>query len=105
MSILYKIFGWCPKKLPENVSLAWDKRLNELLDTNPEVTDYSGMTVKLGGIRIWVSNYPYAYGNPWVDHTDIDILPLHKTRLRLREYLAENAWKTGCDRATVGELE
>lgn len=43
-------------------SAAWDAELRQLLSTTV-FTDVTEYTAKLGGIRIWVANYPFACMN------------------------------------------
>jgi hypothetical protein len=38
---------------------SWDKKLNELLDKG-KFSKIDRYTAELGGIEIWVANYPYA---------------------------------------------
>lgn len=43
----------------------FNKELDELLISkinNYEITDLNGYTCKIGGIEVWIKNYPYAYG-------------------------------------------
>lgn len=45
----------------ESYSSAWDKKLNELLDTEKfELTSRSVFSMKLGSYHIWTANHPYA---------------------------------------------
>lgn len=64
----------------------WDAELIRILDEGPEVKVVSSAVVKLAGREIWVSNYPYAYGNE--DRVNY-LLPSPLTRRRLRGYLAK----------------
>jgi hypothetical protein len=45
------------------VSREWDAQLNALLDRHEPVL--FGHTCKLGGVAVWISNWPYAYGFSW----------------------------------------
>lgn len=58
----------------------WDATLNRLLDTHDPKPGY--MTVSLGGVDVWVSNWPYSYGYPYTPR--MDGLPSVATRKRLR---------------------
>lgn len=60
----------------------WDRRLNELLDEHG-VTDIRDHTVKVGNVTVWVSNWPYGYGDPYQPAKG-HFLPSYSTRLRLR---------------------
>lgn len=63
----------------------WDCKLNKLLDENELVVDglYRGT---LGGVDVWLGNFPYAYGTTYPNGT----LPTVKTRLRLRKIHMES---------------
>lgn len=43
----------------------WDQQLNILLDNKPTFTEFQAYTLRLNGVLIWVSNYPYCYGHPY----------------------------------------
>ena len=46
------------------VSKALSRKINELLDDpNTELIIQSEYTILLGGLSLWVGNYPYAYGD------------------------------------------
>ena len=46
------------------VSKALSKKINELLDDpNTELIIQSEYTICLGGLSLWVGNFPYAYGD------------------------------------------
>jgi hypothetical protein len=69
--------------------LAWDKTLNELLDKH-EIEVCSEHTIRLGRARIWVSNWPFAFGQLVTsDFVDISGLPRVATRKRLRAALLQ----------------
>lgn len=74
--------------------MTWDKQLNKLIDSEPDVLRIYGdldffrkNTALIGGVEVWISNYPYAYGSPLVCGIECDKLPTPKTRLRLKRYL------------------
>lgn len=69
-----------------SISKPWDRRLRTLIKEGAEVTNADDFTVDLGGITIWVSNYPYAYGNK--RHVS-SFLPTRRTRYLLRDYIEE----------------
>lgn len=64
----------------------WDEKLNQLLDKNPEVTSLTPLTCSLNGFEVWIGNYPYAYGGPWI-MPRLEFLPAPLTRVRLKRYL------------------
>lgn len=59
----------------------WDAILNDLLDKHDPIRGY--MTVTIGKVEVWVSNWPYAYGSPYGSGL-LDVLPSVATRKRLR---------------------
>ncbi len=70
---------WCQN---HPTSKTWDRILNDLLDKHEVViSSNSRLTVTIGGIEVWVGNYPYAYGSPY-EH---QMLPKVATRMRLEE--------------------
>jgi hypothetical protein len=44
-------------------SLELDKKINSLLDSGEKLIRISPYNAKLGDMRLWVENYPYAYCN------------------------------------------
>lgn len=63
----------------------WDSILNDLLDKH--TPEKRNLTVFIGGIEVWVGNWPYAYGSPY--HRGVkDVLPTVETRKRLRALVA-----------------
>jgi len=51
------------------VSKTLSKKINELLDDpDTELIFQSEYTICLGGLTLWVCNFPYAYGNYWKCH-------------------------------------
>lgn len=62
----------------------WDAKLNKLLDEHELIIGNGGG--KLGGVAVWLENYPYAYGANYPKWE----LPTVKTRLRLRKIHMEN---------------
>ena len=73
----------------EDADPYWDAKLNEMLD-NPkfESVRFGGFyTVKLHGVEIWTSNFPYSYGNLYSKSGKEDALPYRRTRYRLRRLL------------------
>lgn len=59
----------------------YDDLLNKMLDKyDIEIVDT--FTVKIEGIEIWVSNYPYAYGSNYGQSDKV--LPRPRTRVRIQ---------------------
>lgn len=56
----------------------WDRVLNRLID-NFEVKVINEYYADIGGVEVWIRNYPYGYGAP----EDLKCLPLRATRKRL----------------------
>lgn len=69
-------------------SKEWDKRLRNELE-NPSFSDVGKYTCKLNGRRIWISNYPYGYGNDHPRFGSPQPLPARKTRILLRKALRD----------------
>ena len=64
-------------------NLKWDATLNEALDRGVDSIGYC--VAKVGGIDVWIENWPYAYGSHYRAFDSLDRpLPTIKTRLRLR---------------------
>jgi len=62
----------------------WDKKVNDLLDTNEfKVNDPQGRTALIGDCSIWLGNYPYAYGLNWDPR--ISVRPSRYTIWRIRQ--------------------
>lgn len=81
---LMDFYRLLPKYRLQNhpTSKAWDRILNDLLDKHEVIISRdSRFTVTLGGVQVWVGNYPYAYGGPY-EH---EVLPKVATRMRLQE--------------------
>lgn len=64
----------------EPTNWEWDTILNDLLDHHEPKLGY--LTVTLGNVEVWVSNWPYAYGSP--HSPEANVLPSTATRKRLR---------------------
>ena len=68
-------------------NMEWDRTLNELLDRGP-ITELDSHTVKVAGVTIWVSNWPYSYGNPY--NPEVKVAPRVATRKRLQNAIAKS---------------
>ena len=62
----------------------WDDKLNDLLDKNTVLISRTGYSANIGGVEVWIKNYPYAYGSPY-GRWEMDVLPSISTRKRLRK--------------------
>ena len=72
-------------------SMEWDKRLNYLLDNHDIKLGY--LTIDIGGVEIWASNYPYAYGSAHDGSSFRNVLPTVKTRKRLKKLVDQTSIK------------
>ena len=73
------------------VSEEWDAALNRALDKH-KVEFVSRYTARIGGMTLWVANYPYASGRPY-GSIELDILPRRSTRKRLQHAVIAAATK------------
>jgi len=74
---------WLILYLFEVYDRGWDKELNDLLDTNPHVSD-GYIAVDIGGMNIWLGNWPYSFGYRHHHHTKS---ASRLTKQRLRDYV------------------
>src|SRR5699024_2881316 len=58
-----------------------DIKLNEMLDKENNVRVINKFRAVVGGIKVWIANYPYAYGTPDL----FEIRPSRATIERLQE--------------------
>lgn len=58
----------------------WDKALNDALDKWP-ITDIGDYTCKIGPYKVWLGNFPYAYGRLY--SPNLERIPKRSTRQRL----------------------
>ena len=67
------------------VSKEYDAHLNNLMNKKADFEN-NGLTIRFKGTDqdIWVGNYPYAYGNLFLES---NLYPKMKTRKRLRNYI------------------
>lgn len=81
-------------------SSSWDREVNLLIDNKSSVkltrlssgVAYSSngeiLTIELGGIGIWIGNYPYSYGEMYPNlKYPPGKLPSRKTVFKLKEYI------------------
>ena len=62
----------------------WDIKLRGLLKSNRPYSRGCGFTVRLGGVPVWVQNWPYAYGYQFGGEGRKK-LPSRRTALQLRD--------------------
>ena len=70
-------------------SRQWDIKLNEMLDKENNIKVVNGFWARVGGVDVWIGNYPYAYGNPEL----IDVRPSRATIERLQDAVIETLIK------------
>ena len=72
-------------------SRQWDDKLNEMLDKENNVRVINEFRADVGGIKVWIGNYPYAYGNPEL----VDIRPSRATIERLHKAVIKSVLEEG----------
>lgn len=82
---------------------AWDAKLNQMLDNPKFEAERVGarFTVKLNGHRIWISNFPYAYGSLYTDEGKLDVLPRRRTRYRLRQLYSQWRYSSAMEKVNA----
>jgi hypothetical protein len=82
-------YRFLPKYWYQNYSTdyIYDTILNDLLDSNPIITDLDDYTITFNNTtNIWIHNFPYAYGSLRdKNYMRISTLPSVATRLRLKK--------------------
>lgn len=71
------------------VDWEYDAEMNAALDEFG-LTDVSEYYCNIGAQRVWIQNYPYAYGRPEGETGQGYTLPSLKTRRRLRDMVRES---------------
>ncbi|WP_290494454.1 hypothetical protein [Hyphomonas sp. UBA4494] len=78
-----------------NVDDDWDRTLAAALylvehnaKTIEDVTDYSAT---VAGMKLWVGNWPHAFGSLYHVPNGMQVLPRRKTAIRLREHIIARA--------------
>ena len=67
------------------INKTWDKFLNDLLDSGNVKFKHNGpFSVKINGIPVWISNYPYAYGSTFFWDQGDKTLPSRSTIMKLK---------------------
>lgn len=70
----------------------WDAFLAGAIATG-EITEINKHTCKVGGVRVWIANWPHAYGHPYDAGFPEDMLPTVRTRKMLRRAVLQAAFK------------
>lgn len=67
----------------------WDEIIRSLIDSKQEIDkeSYNIHSIKIGEWKIWVSNYPYAFG--YLYNCD-QLLPSRRTCYLLKKYIEKN---------------
>lgn len=66
-------------------SAKYDELINTLIDEGATVIPRGTYHVELGGVVLWATNFPYAYG--YNTSSADTILPYRRTRKRLWDYI------------------
>lgn len=69
------------------VDKEYDRLVNLLIDAR-RIQIEDEYTAIAGELRIWISNYQYAYGRPYRCGISERLLPSRKTRKKLRDHIA-----------------
>ena len=73
-------------------SREWNNQLNALLDSCVFEGGRPPYTANLGGVEIWIANYPYAAFSPYNPH--LDVRPSRMTILRAHEHYLRDVLAT-----------
>lgn len=87
--LYYLSHPWLLHRLFEKYDKGWDKELNDLLDTNPTVSE-GYIAVDIGGMNIWLGNWPYSFGYRYGYHKKS---ASRLTKQRLRDYVKASGAK------------
>lgn len=69
----------------QKLNKQWDEKLNKLLDEF-DVEELTGFTCVVGGVKVWISNYPYSFGMPYLTvHREYSFRPRRRTIERLKK--------------------
>lgn len=71
-------------------NMFWDRFVAEAISRG-EVEAESPCRAKVGGVSVWVGNWPYAYGYPYNVPGLSEVMPTVATRKRLRDMLMSKA--------------
>ncbi|ASK88497.1 hypothetical protein [Sphingorhabdus sp. SMR4y] len=64
----------------------WDSALSAAIDRFG-VEEVNYYLCRIGGVAVWIQNYPYAYGS--MHNGGVDFLPTVSTRKKLRKAVAK----------------
>lgn len=90
LNVLYRIVHPCFWVQNHRTSYEYDAKLRELLDSGVEIETKSEQTAIIGSNCVWISNYPYSYGNLYGVS---EVLPAPLTRVRLRKIIESSMVK------------
>lgn len=84
----------------------YSNEIENLIDNYADVEVLDEFTAKIGGKKIWIENYPYAYGREIVMFEDYyymygvyfhenlneesEVLPTARVRKKLKDYIADH---------------
>ena len=68
----------------EPTDYEWDAILRDLMKKRELVVE-SEYHVFFGGVRVWVANFPYSFGNPAGEMDKTKVLPSPITRKQLKQ--------------------
>ena len=74
----------------EPTCFEYDAILRKALRCHGITFSHSDYTVRVGGLEVWVSNYPYAYGRPY---GMAEVLPAAQTRILLNDMVQRERLK------------
>ena len=69
-----------------NTDKEWDRRVRTAISEGYDVKLLSQFTAMIGGRKIWVGNYPYAFGTDYLREQRHE-LPSRRTCVKLKRYL------------------
>lgn len=71
---------------------AWDKRLNDLMDSEM-FTKCDQYTAELGGVEIWIANHPYSSFTPYQSTGLPEVRPRRRTIARAYDKLMNDLFQ------------
>ena len=71
------------------VSHSYDDALNDAMDKQGVIKIVNQHHGQIGNIKVWIANYPYAYGFPAVQSLPPYTLPRRATAKRIRRLILE----------------
>lgn len=71
-------------KLGDGTNWEWDKIVRKALSTG-DIKYVNRHKAQIGGIPIWIENYPYAYGGHYNNKSGVYINPSRRTCLLIKQ--------------------